>query len=80
MDSFYRSERQIQRLFKEYMGINPKAYQRIMRFRSTWENVMNSSQPDWAQMAYAMGYADQAHLIRDFKTLSGVTPRKAYSA
>ena len=78
VDAFYRSERQIQRMFKEYIGINPKTYQRIMRFRNTWENVTKIRQADWAQMAYAMGYADQAHLIRDFKSLAGVTPRKVF--
>lgn len=77
IDSFYRSERQIQRMFKEYLGINPKSYQRIMRFRNTWENLLQNTHPDWAQMAYTMGYADQAHLIRDFKSHAGITPGKA---
>jgi AraC-like DNA-binding protein len=28
----------------------------------------------WAELALELGYHDQAHLIRDFKTQIGLTP------
>lgn len=68
----YISPRQLQRSFKEQMGFSPKTYMRIIRFRNAYHHAQHS--PDWASITYEYGYADQAHLIRDFKEFTGAVP------
>lgn len=68
------SERQLQRVFKENMGIGPKSYSRIIRFRKIKQFLQTNPKVSWVDIAYDFGYADQAHFIRDFKAFSGRTP------
>ena len=72
--ALFVSERQSQRLFKENLGVTPKAYYRIMRFRDALTFTRQNQAISWAQLSYDLGYSDQAHFIRDFKEFSGVTP------
>jgi AraC-like DNA-binding protein len=67
-------ERQAQRVFKNNVGLSPKEYFRIIRFRQIIEAIQANKQVLWSQLAYSLGYADQAHLIRDFKAFAGLTP------
>ena len=68
------SVRQLERQFKERVGIPPKLFARLVRFSRAWN--MRESNPDitWTKIAYACGYADQMHMIRDFKEFAGTTP------
>ncbi len=74
VDNIFRSDRQIQRLFKDNLGVSPKQYENIVRFGRTISAVKHSDIESWASLAYHVGYADQAHLIRDFKKYTGITP------
>jgi AraC-like DNA-binding protein len=67
--------RQLQRLFRRYVGVSPKWV--IMRYRihEALAQVHENRVGNWAGLALDLGYADQAHFIRDFKSLVGVTPR-----
>lgn len=67
--------RQLQRLFRRYVGVSPKWV--IMRYRihEALAQVHENRVGNWAALALDLGYADQAHFIRDFKALVGVTPR-----
>lgn len=65
--------RQLQRSFKDYFGTNPKAYLRIIRFRNAYTSLKNIH--EWADITHDMGYADQAHFIREFKEFAGVAPK-----
>jgi len=57
------------------VGINPKEYTRIVRFQKALEQMQHQSgEINQAQIAYASGYADQSHCIREFKKFSGYTP------
>lgn len=68
------TERYIDRVFGEEMGFSPKTFCRIIRFQRTLE-FLNYGAPDsMTDAATALGYFDQAQMIRDFKTSSGVTP------
>ncbi|MFI8193055.1 DUF6597 domain-containing transcriptional factor [Streptomyces sp. NPDC085946] len=75
---FARSEgmsvRSVQRLFAEYVGVGPKWV--ILRYRvhDALERAESSSGTDWAALAADLGYADQAHLVRDFTATVGVPP------
>jgi AraC-like DNA-binding protein len=66
------STRQLQRKFKMEVGIGPKLLGRIQRFQRVFSAMESSG--DWVQAAVACGYYDQAHLIRDFRELSGAAP------
>jgi AraC-like DNA-binding protein len=74
-ESLYVSKRQLERSFKDHYGASPKVYQRIIRFRYAYDYIQRSkNQPTWADVAYSFGYADQAHLIKDFKEFTGHVP------
>ena len=67
------SERQLERLFIDGVGISPKLYMRIRRFRSVLshlEDPADHQQPKMADVAASFGYADQSHLVRDFHDFS----------
>jgi AraC-like DNA-binding protein len=68
-------ERRLERLFLRHVGIAPKSFARVVRFRSLLKAVPSSPVgTDWAGMAAELGYADQAHLVREFKAFSGLSP------
>ena len=67
------SERQLERLFLERVGIMPKLYMRIRRFRSVLnllEDPVSPERPRLADVAASYGYADQSHMVRDFHDFS----------
>jgi AraC-like DNA-binding protein len=68
------SERQLRRGFAEVIGLSPKHYLRVARFRKALRVARAASAPDWAAIASQVGYYDQAHLIADFREMTGVTP------
>lgn len=75
-DQCYISPSQLQRNFKDYVGVSPKTYARIVRFETICDRLLNDPTYPTLELASEFGYADQAHFIRDFKTLSTQTPRE----
>jgi AraC-like DNA-binding protein len=73
------SARHFKSLFTRAVGLTPKAYCRVRRIQAVIERLRLSTGVDWAGVALAAGYCDQSHLIREFRSLVGVTPR-AYLA
>lgn len=71
------SERQLERLFKKYIGLSPKYYARIIRFNYIFE-LIKSKQHTWAEVVYQSGYYDQSHFIRNFKAFTGEDPSSYY--
>lgn len=67
-------ERQLQRRFRRATGISPKQFSRIRRFRACARNLIATNPEQWGRVAIAHGYADQAHLNREFARLSGRSP------
>jgi AraC-like DNA-binding protein len=67
------TERQLERLFKKYIGLSPKFYARIIRFSYIFQ-LMQEGDQSWVNVAFQSGYYDQAHFIRDFKEFSGEDP------
>lgn len=66
--------RTMERLFREFVGVSPKSFERLHRARQAM--ALHRGRPDlnWALIAAATGYFDQAHLIRDFRSMNGCTP------
>jgi AraC-like DNA-binding protein len=73
------TERTLQRLFLQYAGVSPTWVLRRYRLLEVAETVREGSPVAWAQVAADLGYADQAHLITDFRAATGQTPA-AYAA
>jgi AraC-like DNA-binding protein len=66
--------------FREHVGLSPKLYARICRFRQATAAIRAAptpaSAPEWAQLALECGYFDQSHLIHDFQELAATTPER----
>ena len=58
--------RTLQRLFADYVGVSPKWVMRRARLHDAAERADSGEPVDWAALASDLGYADQAHLTRDF--------------
>lgn len=67
-----KSERQLERDFQKHVGIGPKTFSRILRFKRVFEAM--SAERNWAAVAVDCGYYDQPHLLRDFREFAGLTP------
>lgn len=68
------SDRQLQRKFKEAVGVGPKTFQRISRFETVLKQLLLHKQKDYLSTALEYGYYDQAHFIKEFKTYTGEYP------
>jgi AraC-like DNA-binding protein len=68
------SARQLRRLFLEQVGLSPKHFCRVIRFRNSVSRLVQSGHTEWAHMALDCGYYDQAHFINEFREFSGYTP------
>jgi AraC-like DNA-binding protein len=69
------SERHLRRVFRETVGVSPKAFARVARFHRALGAAREDARAGWAGGAAAAGYYDQAHLIAEFRAIAGVTPR-----
>lgn len=68
------SQRRFIELFRDQVGLTPKAFCRVRRFQRVLETVHRKKAVDWAQVALDGGYYDQPHFIRDFEVFAGMTP------
>jgi AraC-like DNA-binding protein len=73
------SRRRFAQVFREQVGVTPKLYCRIRRFQQVVRQIGLGVPVDWAAVALAAGYYDQAHLANDFRDFAGITP-SAYAA
>jgi transcriptional regulator GlxA family with amidase domain len=70
------SARTLQRLFADYVGVSPKWVMRRARLHEAAEHADSGEPVDWACLASDLGYADQAHLTRDFTFTIGIPPTR----
>ncbi|MGH2900834.1 MAG: helix-turn-helix domain-containing protein [Solirubrobacteraceae bacterium] len=69
-------ERRLERAFRTHVGIAPKTFARIARFRAGWRALESGGAA--VEVALARGYFDQAHLLRDFRAFAGEAPRRIF--
>ena len=70
------SPKQFTRKFYERTGVNPKMYQKIIRFTKAF-NIKNAyPERDWMQIAFECGYFDYQHLVKDYKQFTKHTPNE----
>jgi AraC-like DNA-binding protein len=68
------SDRQLERRFQREVGCLPGQLARTVRFQHLLSLVAADRTVDWAGLAWDSGFADQAHLIREFRRFTGATP------
>jgi AraC-like DNA-binding protein len=60
--------------FHQQVGLAPKTAARLVRFNGVWRRLDEDGPLDWGLVAAEAGYADQAHLVREFRQFTGTTP------
>jgi AraC-like DNA-binding protein len=75
-DSAGISRQHLARLFRECVGVSPKLYCRLARFQSGLYYATVGRSVDWAEAALETGYADQSHMIAEFREFSSLTPHQ----
>jgi AraC-like DNA-binding protein len=70
------SKRSLQRIFREYVGVPPKWVIRRYRLHELVERLKAGVRLNWSQVALDLGYFDQAHLVNDFRSVTGYSPRQ----
>ena len=68
------SRQHLARQFQHHVGVSPKTFARVMRFRRLVDALPQEQDVDWAGLAAGHGYYDQSHLIDEFRELAGTTP------
>ena len=71
------SNRQLERRFDDAMGLSPKALAGLMRYQLLWQDMALSSRFDPLDAVARFGYADQAHLLGDFRKRHLMSPKEA---
>jgi AraC-like DNA-binding protein len=74
VERFGMNERSLQRLTARRIGLSPKWLVQRRRLHEAAELLRAGDPPDLAQLALQLGYVDQAHFGRDFRTVTGLTP------
>lgn len=69
------SARALERLFDRHLGLPPRTVGRVARFQRALRALMRDPGGPLADVAHAAGYFDQAHLVREFKEMTGGVPR-----
>lgn len=69
------SRKHLRTLLLTHVGLPPKTYARMFRFRRVVDLVQaRRTTPDWAQLAMSCGYYDQSHFNREFREFAGLSP------
>jgi AraC-like DNA-binding protein len=66
--------RQFERRFTREIGLSPKLFSKVARFQAVLDAKINCQNVGWTNLAHEFGYFDQAHMIKDFQNLSGLSP------
>ena len=72
------NRRQLERKFSSAIGLSPKQLSKTIRLQTTLKMLLNKKFTSLTSLAYENEYYDQAHFIKDFKDLTGFTPKEFY--
>ena len=70
------SRQHLTRLFRARIGVTPKLYSRLARFQSGLAFSGEGASVRWSCVAADLGYADQSHMIAEFRAFSSLTPQQ----
>jgi AraC-like DNA-binding protein len=68
------SQRQLERLYQRDVGMSPKQYLKLLRIEKARSSLKHMREETTARLAVELGFYDQAHFIREFRDVVGVTP------
>ena len=68
------TKRSLERMFLDHLAITPKRMSRLVRLRHLLSKLQNQSFTSLADLSQTCGYADQSHMIKDFRDLTGRLP------
>ena len=68
------SERQLRRVFLDYIGLAPKQMVRTRRCLLASRAILNMEGEDLTQLIYQLGFTDHSHLNKEFRTFAGMSP------
>lgn len=71
-DKYSLSIRQFERIFNDHIGVSPKHFREIMRFKGSFNRIKHIR--NLTDLSYESGYYDQSHFIRSFKKFTGYSP------
>lgn len=74
VDRYGLNKRTLQRLFAKYVGVSPKWVIQRYRLHEAAEQLAADAPVSQATIAMNLGYSDQAHFVRDFKAVIGISP------
>jgi len=74
VDDVGLSQRRFIEIFRNEVGVTPKAFARVHRFQRVLGCIEHHTEVDWPAVALDAGYFDQAHFIHDFREFAGVSP------
>jgi len=70
------SHRQLERKFKELVGLSVKQIQSIIKLHNSRESIKENAFSTLTEVGYESHYYDQSHFIKEFKKLTDTTPKK----
>lgn len=73
------SRRQLERKVGAAVGLTPKEFCRVVRYQKVLALKQHDPSLTLTQLAYAGGYADQAHFTREFSRMTGYAPSRAFA-
>jgi len=74
------NRRQLVRKFSSAIGLSPKQLSKTIRLQATLKMLLSKQFTSLTALAYENEYYDQAHFIKDFKELTGYTPKEFYGS
>ncbi len=73
------SQRQLERLFADHVGLAPKRLTGLMRAGDAMQHSLSMTEPNWASIALRFGFADQSHLTRAVSKLFSMPPGRFHA-
>ncbi|MCG9579429.1 helix-turn-helix domain-containing protein [Vibrio tubiashii] len=73
-EQFPYNQRQVERRFRQWLGMSPKYFQRLRRVHSSLSKLRENPDVSLADFAFEHGFSDQAHMTREFKAFVLTTP------
>lgn len=70
------TERSLERAFKTFVGVNPKLFIRISRFREAMKQLQHNNYNRLTDIAFEHDYSDQSHFTRTFREFTGFSPKQ----
>ena len=68
--------RKLERMYNTYVGVSARTYGTLHRFQNCMNQLLNKDYLKLSDIAYANGYFDQMHFIKEFKRFTGISPNK----